>query len=67
MGTSEMSLGDVDGDGNLDVVLIVRLISADNPRKRLDEIRVYALEATSGDDLPRFPMAIDVPSSAQRR
>ena len=66
-GTSEVSLGDLDGDGNLDVVIVVRLVATEEAKttknKLHDEIRIYAVEAASGDDLARFPMSIDLKSS----
>lgn len=63
-GTSPMSMGDVEGTGALALVLLARIGLADRahvgrPDKHETlEYRLYAIDATSGDDLPHFPMAL---------
>ena len=60
-GISEMSLGDVDGDGNPDLVLALRVASedADKNKTRKSQLIVHALDATTGHDLPRFPIIVE--------
>jgi hypothetical protein len=48
--SSPMTLGDVDGDGRLDIVQVIRC------QKRSV---VFAVSASTGMDLPRFPIELD--------
>lgn len=64
-GTSPMSLGDVEGTGGLAIVLLARIVTTDRlhinqPQRHNDvlEYRLYAIDASTGDDLPHFPMAL---------
>jgi len=69
-GTSAMSLGDVNGDGKLDIVLTVRVVTIDTTRMIKEEgevsieYRVYALDAPTGDDLPNFPLVTEFDESS---
>ena len=63
-GTSPMSLGDVEGTGQLAIVLLARIAKADRKsdgRNKDDvlEYRLYAVDAVTGDDLPHFPIALE--------
>ncbi|KAL7546243.1 hypothetical protein ACHAWF_009577 [Thalassiosira exigua] len=64
-GTSPMSMGDVDGTGKLGIVLLARVATTvqqhvNQPDKHeVSEYRLYAIDASTGDDLPHFPMALD--------
>lgn len=50
-GSSSMALGDVDGDGRLDLVLVVRIQN--------HQSYMFAMDAASGKDLPYFPIQLD--------
>jgi hypothetical protein len=71
-GTSPMSLGDVDGTGRLAIVLLARVATADRQHAhRPDkhdavEYRLYAIDCITGDDLPRFPIALGEGSHISR-
>eukprot|EP00978_Attheya_sp_CCMP212_P012250 scaffold30465_cov51-Attheya_sp.AAC.2 len=51
---SPMTLGDVDGDGTLDIVFIAQM------DKR--SVLVYAIQASTGDDVVNFPIRIELPT-----
>jgi len=61
-GTSPMSMGDVEGTGNLAIVLVAKIATTershvDRPDSHdLSEYRLFAIDAVTGDDLPNFPM-----------
>lgn len=67
MGTSDITLGDVDGDGNLDAVILLRLVHPGDNKgsrdKRLEEYRLYVIDAQTGDDVRLYPMSVDVMKS----
>lgn len=70
-GTSPMSLGDVEGTGDLAIVLLARIAKTDSQNTRPDkhevsEYRLYAIDAATGDDLPHFPIAFDVGSNGSQ-
>jgi hypothetical protein len=48
--SSPMTLGDVDGDGQLDIVQVLRC---------QERSVVFAVSASTGKDLPRFPIELD--------
>jgi hypothetical protein len=50
---SAMTLGDVDGDGNLDLVLALGIKDAELS----ETVFVFALSAATGADVPNFPIA----------
>ena len=52
--SSPMTLGDVDGDGSLDVVTTVQIG---------ERAFVFAFDAASGNDLPRFPIELEKTAS----
>lgn len=51
MGSSPMTLGDVDGDGLLDIVLVLKI--------GVDKMFLFAISAITGRDLPNFPIQLD--------
>jgi len=63
-GTSEMSLGAVDAT-DLAIVLLARIATTEHHHKgRPDkvttlELRLYAIDAVTGSDLPHFPISYD--------
>ena len=62
IGSSPMVLGDVDGDGILDVVVVLQIKLSDKPVAHY----VYAIRADSGIDIPNFPIRIWGASSDAR-
>ena len=64
-GTSPMSLGDVEGTGKLAIVLLARIATTDHQhinrpdKHEVLEYRLYAIDAVTGDDLPRFPIILE--------
>lgn len=53
--SSPMSLGDVNGDGILDLVLVSR--SKNTPAG--EPVVIFAFNAATGDDLPNFPVSLE--------
>jgi hypothetical protein len=53
--TSSMMMGDVNGDGSLDIVVTVLISRIDHPYRSL---RIYAINAIDGKDLDNFPQEI---------
>jgi len=60
--SSPMTLGDVDGDGVLDIVLALQVYH-DDTQKTMTYI--FAMTAVRGEDLKNFPMAFETPPSLQ--
>jgi len=56
-GSSAMTMGDVDGDGKLDIVMAVKTL---NPRGEWSTY-IIAVSAITGDDLDAFPIEFDSP------
>jgi hypothetical protein len=56
VGSSGMTLGDVDNDGVLDLVLLIRTKDKSNTERSF----VFALNAATGQDLPNFPIELDL-------
>jgi hypothetical protein len=56
-GASPMTLGDINGDGVLDVVMVIKTFSSQGQWSS----HVVALSATTGEDLPNFPIEFDSP------
>lgn len=56
-GSSTMSMGDVDGDGKLDIVMTIKTL---NPRGEWSTY-IIAVSAITGDDLDSFPIEFDSP------
>lgn len=63
-GTSPMSLGDVEGTGELAIVLLAKIVKferdhIDHPENHeVFEYRLYAINAVTSDDLPNFPISL---------
>jgi hypothetical protein len=62
--SSPMTLGDVDGDGVLDVVVSLQVLHEGNQK---ETIYVFAINAANGGDLPNFPVAFDTHPSQQSK
>ncbi|KAL3779886.1 hypothetical protein HJC23_001476 [Cyclotella cryptica] len=70
-GTSPMTLGDVEGTGDLAIVLLAKVATTD--RQHVDrpehhkvfEYRLYAIDAVTSDDLPHFPISLGSGASVQ--
>jgi len=58
VGTSPMTLGDIDGNGALDIVLTVQISHLER-----NAFRVYAISAMNGSDVDRFPKHFDMGST----
>ena len=58
--TSSMTLGDIDGDGRVDIVISVIISYKDSSKQ--DVLRVYAITAINGDDLKQFPIELSMPN-----
>jgi len=56
-GLSPMTLGDVDGDGLLDIVLTIKVITLMSQWSTF----VVAISASTGEDIKNFPMEFDSP------
>jgi hypothetical protein len=56
-GLSSMTMGDIDGDGALDIVLTMKLMSVRGEWISL----VIAISAVTGNDIDNFPMEFDSP------
>jgi hypothetical protein len=55
LGSSQMSLGDADGDGRLDLIMLLKIASKNKP----EIFYMVAISAVDGKDLPNFPIAVD--------
>jgi len=55
LGSSSMSLGDVDGDGRLDLVMALKIDSI----KSGEMFYIVAISAVDGSDIKNFPIAVE--------
>ena len=58
-----MVMGDVDGDGVLDIVVALHVFE----ENQKEAIYIFALNAVTGQDLPNFPMAFETPVSQRSK
>lgn len=58
--SSHMSLGDVDGDGTLDVAIAFQIRFEE---RNTETTYVFALNGANGNDLQSFPLAFETPAS----
>jgi len=62
--SSPMSLGDVDGDGVLDIAISMQVLHQEG-HKELTYI--FAINAATGEDIANFPMSFDTPVSKRSK
>jgi len=62
--SSHISLGDIDGDGTLDVTIALQIRSEE---KKSETTYVFALNGATGDDLQNFPLAFETPASLRSK
>ena len=60
--SSPMTLGDMDGDGVLDIVVALQVFHEDTQK---ESIYLFAMNAVGGEDLRNFPIAFETPASLQ--
>lgn len=58
--SSPMTLGDLDGDGSLDIVIVIQVFHEDTGK---DTTYIFAVNAVGGKDLQHFPFSFETPAS----
>ena len=62
--SSPMTLGDVNGDGILDIVIALQVFHEDTQKQ---STYVFAMNAVGGEDLKNFPIVFDTPVPMQSK
>jgi hypothetical protein len=63
LGSSPMSLGDIDGDGRLDLVMLLKL----DLLKNREMYYIVAISAVDGRDIKNFPIAVESKTMTNER
>jgi hypothetical protein len=61
LGSSQMSLGDIDGDGRLDIVMALKI----DTKKGGEMYYIVAISAVDGKDVKNFPIAVESKDSTE--